>query len=145
MATLEEIFEQWSIDCRIDAINLGSAALEVPKLHNKYWQMLTRERMLMKKRQTELATLMLNKKAWLNGELTSDELKAFGWDIQLKKMLKAEQEDFLRADKDVIDMNLKIAMQQEKIDVLTDIIKMIHSRSFTISNAIKWAQFQSGG
>lgn len=103
------------------------------------------ERLLYKKQQTELSTLMTNKKAWLNGELTSDELKVFGWPIQLKKVLKSEQDEFLRADQDVINMNLKMALQQEKIEVLVDIIKSLHNRSFTIGNAIKWAQFQSGG
>jgi hypothetical protein len=143
--TLDDIFENWTVDSRIDSINLGNASLEVPKLHNKYWKILSHERLIFKKQQTELATLMLNKKAWLNGELTSDVLKGFGWDIQLKKMLKSEQDEFLRADQDVINMNLKMALQQEKIEVVTDIIKSLHNRSFMISNAVKWAQFQSGG
>ncbi len=143
--TLDEIFEQWGIDSRIDPIRLGDASLEVPKLHNKYWRMLSQERMLLKKYQADLAQLMVNKKAWLNGELTSDELKKFGWNIQLKKMLKSEQDEFLKGDQDIIQMNLKMALQQEKIEVLTDIIKSLHNRSFAISNAIKWAQFQSGG
>lgn len=143
--TLDEIFEQWSTDARIDSLRLGDASLEVPKLHHKYWRMLSNERMLYKKQQADYAQLMVNKKAWLNGELTSDELKQFGWDIQLKKMLKSEHEDFLKGDKDVINMTLKMALQQEKIEVLSDIIKSLHNRSFAISNAIKWAQFQSGG
>lgn len=143
--TLDEIFEQWTIDSKIDSINLGNASIEIPKLHNKYWKMLSHERLLLKKQQTDYATLMVNKKAWLNGELTSDQLKAFGWDVQLKKMLKSDQDDFLRADKDVINQNLRMAMQQEKIEVLTDIIKSLHNRSFMISNAIKFAIFQTGG
>lgn len=143
--TLDEIFEQWSVDARIDQIRLGDASLEVPKLHHKYWKMLSSERMLHKKQQMDLAQMMVNKKAWLNGELTSDELKKFGWPIQLKKMLKSEQEEFLRGDQDVINMNLRMALQQEKIEVLTDIIKSLHNRSFAIGNAIRWAQFQSGG
>lgn len=143
--TLDEIFDQWAVDSRIDSIRLGDASLDVPKLHHKYWKTLSAERMLYKKQQTDLAQLMVNKKAWLNGELTSDELKKFGWDIQLKKMLKSDQEEFLRGDQDVINMNLKMALQQEKIEVLMDIIKSLHNRSFAIGNAIKWAQFQSGG
>jgi len=142
---LDEIFDNWSIDSQIDRINLGNASLDVPKLHNKYWRILSAERMLLKKQESEFAELMVNKKAWLNGELTSDELKRFGWDIQLKKMLKSDQEDFLRGDREVIESRLKMALQQEKIEVLTDIIKSLHNRSFLIGNAIKFAIFQTGG
>ena len=141
---LDDIFDAWSVDSQIDSIRLGDASLQIPKLHHKYWRMLSNERLLYKKFQTEIAELMVEKKAWLNGELTSDELKAKGWPIQLKKLLKSEHDEFLRADKDVIELNLKAALQQEKIEVLTDIIKSLHNRTFVISNAIKWAQFQSG-
>lgn len=143
--TLDEIFDNWAADSRIDQLRLGEASTEIPKLHHKYWRILSTERLQYKKQQTQLAQLMTNKKAWLNGELTSDELKEFGWPIQLKKVLKSEQDEFLRGDQDVINMNLKMALQQEKIEVLVDIIKSLHNRSFTIGNAIKWAQFQSGG
>lgn len=143
--TLDEIFEQWSIDSRIDPLKLDTASLDIPKLHNKYWRYLSNERLIFRKQQTDLAQLMVNKKAWMNGELTSEELKKFGWNPQLKKVLKSEQDEVLKGDQDVINMNLKLALQQEKIEVLQDIIKSLHNRSFSIGNAIKWAQFQSGG
>ena len=143
--TLDEIFDNWTVDSQIDRLNLGNASLDVPKLHNKYWRFLSTERMRLKKQESEFAQLMNDKKAWVNGEMTSDQLKQLGWEINLKKMLKSEQEDFLRGDKDVIEARLKMALQQEKIEVLTDIIKSLHNRSFLIGNAIKFAVFQTGG
>lgn len=142
---LDEIFDHWSVDSQIDRLSLGNASLDVPKLHHKYWKILSNERMILKKQESEYAQLMVDKKSWLNGELTSDQLKSLGWDIQLKKMLKSDQDEFLRGDTNVIEAKLKMALQTEKIEVLTDIIKSLHNRSFLIGNAIKFAIFQTGG
>lgn len=142
--TIDEIFEHWNVDSIISRVDLAGAALDIPKLHNKYYRFFVNERLLLKKQEQDFAVLMLNKKAWCSGELTSSELKAFGWDVQLRKMLKSEAEDFLRADKDVIKTRLSMALQQEKIDALDSIIKMVSNRSFQISNAINFLKFQSG-
>lgn len=143
--TLDEIFEQWEGDAQVDRLQLGVASLNIPKLHHKYWRILSSERLILKKYESDLAALMVDKKSWLSGEMTSDELKERGWNVHLKKMLKTEQEEFLRADGDVVQLRLKIALQSEKVEVLTDIIKSIHNRSFIIGNAIKFAVFQTGG
>jgi hypothetical protein len=39
---------------------------------------------------------------------------------------------------------LKIAVQQEKVDVLESIIKSIKDRGFQIKNAIEWERFKVG-
>jgi hypothetical protein len=142
--TLDEIFEQWSNDARIDRLELGSAALDIPKLHHKYYRMLSNERLRLKKMEADFAELMQDKKAWCSGELTSEELKSRGWNQQLKKMLKSEVDEFLKADKDVIAFTLKMAMQKEKTEVLDSIIKTITNRSFHINNAISWEKFKAG-
>jgi len=41
-------------------------------------------------------------------------------------------------------MNLKIAYQQEKIDALESIIKMLHNRGFHIKSAIDFERFKVG-
>jgi hypothetical protein len=48
-------------------------------------------------------------------------------------------------DKDIIELSLKIGMQQEKVDFLADIIKTLHSRGYAIKNAIDFYRFQQGG
>ena len=45
--TLDEIFEEWSKDSQLDKAEIGNAALEIAKLHNKYYQFLSRERLLL--------------------------------------------------------------------------------------------------
>jgi hypothetical protein len=142
--TLDEIFEQWAVDAKVDRVELGDAALNIPKLHHKYYRMLSNERMLLRKMEADQAVLMQNKKSWVLGELTSDELKTLGWQPHLKKLLKSEIEEYLKADQDCINNFLRMALQREKIEVLDSIIKTIINRSFQISNAINWEKFKVG-
>ena len=142
--TLDDIFEQWGIDSRIDRLELGGAALDIPKLHHKYYRMLSNERLRLRKMETEYSVMQQTKRSWVTGELTSEELKVFGWQPHLKKILKGDIDEYLKSDKDVIEFTLRLAMQKEKIEVLDSIIKTITNRSFQISNAINWERFKIG-
>jgi undecaprenyl pyrophosphate synthase len=142
--TLDEIFELWGQDSHISKLELDNAALNIPKLHAKYYRILSQERLLLRKLESEADTLYNNKKLWLLNELASDELKALGWEPQLKKHVKSNVDETLKADKDCINMTLKVALQHEKVEALLDIIKSIHNRSFSISNAINFMKFQQG-
>jgi hypothetical protein len=51
---------------------------------------------------------------------------------------------YIEADQDIIKLNLRIAMQQEKVDALESIIRSINNRGFLIKNAIEFAKFQVG-
>jgi hypothetical protein len=142
--TLDEIFELWGGDSTISKLSLDSAALEIPKLHQKYYKILSQERMLLRRMESEADILYNNKKAWLLGELSSDELKSLGWEPQLKRHVKSGVDEQLKSDKECINMTLKVAYQNEKIEALLDIIKSIHNRSYQISNAIAFMKFQQG-
>jgi hypothetical protein len=48
------------------------------------------------------------------------------------------------ADTDMIELNLKMAYQQESVDVLDSIMKEINSRQWNIRNAIEWRKFENG-
>lgn len=144
MATLEQIFDEWSTDSIINRIDLAGAAIEIPKLHNKYYRMLSAERLRLKKMNSEMDQLIADKRDWLTGNLSKEELDQLGWQPFLRKLLKSEVDDFMKSDKDYIDANLKLATQQEKIEVLVDILKMIHNRSFQISNAVNFEKFRAG-
>jgi hypothetical protein len=142
--TLEEIFDTWMGDSKINPTELGDAALDIPKLHHKYFRMMSGERMVLRKLEADFNTLMYNKRQWANGDLTREELQALNWTPILKRMMKSEQEDFLRVDPDVVKATNRIALQKEKLEALDSIIKMINNRSFQISNAINWAKFKVG-
>jgi hypothetical protein len=69
-----------------------------------------------------------------------------GWKLPAKgRILKADVNNYLDSDKDIITMNLKLAYQMEKLELLESIIKTISNRGFQVRAAIDWAKFQTGG
>ena len=60
-------------------------------------------------------------------------------------ILKQEVQWYMDADKDIIDVSLKIGIQQEKIEMLTSIVQTLNNRGYQIKNAIDWLKFINGG
>jgi hypothetical protein len=59
-------------------------------------------------------------------------------------ILKGDIPMYLDADDDVINLSLRIGLQQEKVDLLDSIIKTIINRGFLIKSAIEWQKFTMG-
>lgn len=142
---IEEILDYWKDDSNIDNTELGGAALNIPKLHHKYYQILINERMILKKYETEFKKLKLDKYEFFT-QGPNEETKSKGWKLPPKGMiLKSDIPVYIDADQDIIDMNLKIALQSEKVGLLEDIIKSINTRNFVLKVALDWQKFINGG
>ena len=77
--------------------------------------------------------------------MTTEERLAAGLpDFLDKKILKSDVDRHIDRWPEIIQLNLKIAIQQDKIDFLKDINKMIHNRSFVVKDAISWILFTNG-
>lgn len=141
----EKIFEEWKIDSEIDRTELGDESLKIPKLHHKYYTMLVSEKMQLRKLEADMKVLRLEKHEFYSQGHTK-ETKDKGWELPARGMiLKADIPMYLDADKDVVDLSLKIGVQQEKVEFLESILKTIHTRNFIIKNAIEFARFTMGG
>jgi hypothetical protein len=142
---IDDIYTLWEKDSQIDPTQLSEESLKIPKLHHKYFQILTNERLLLKKYQTELNTLKLEKYEFYT-QVPSKETNEKGWTFPAKGMvLKQEVPIYLDGDKQIIDLSLKIGVQQEKVDLLESIIKSFTNRGFQIRAAIDWNKFTMGG
>lgn len=141
---LDEILDTWSEDCKIDRTELGEEALRLPKLHSKYLRVFTEERLTLRKMEEDRKQLVLTKHDYYRGVLPDEDLKALGWEPFRMTLLKSDIPMRMDADQDIIKMNLKIAMQQEKVDTLEAIIKSISNRGFLIKSAIDYEKFKVG-
>jgi hypothetical protein len=141
---LEDIYEEWKKDSDIDKTELGDEALKIPKLHHKYYQMFTHERLLLRKYEADFKNLKLSKYEFYTMGPT-EESRNKGWQLPARGMiLKSDLPMYMEADKDIIDMSLRIGMQQEKIELLESIIKSLVNRGFQIKSAIEWTKFTMG-
>lgn len=141
---LDEIYEQWGKDSEISIADLGNAALHVAKLHHKYYQMFSNERLVLRKLELEHKELRHQKFVFLTDGPTEEQINA-GWKLPPRgKILKTDVQSYMDADQDLIKSNLKLAYQKEKVDVLESIIKTIDRMGFNIKCAIDFERFKAG-
>lgn len=141
---LEEIHQLWADDCDINKMELGEESLKLPKLHSKYLNIMTTERMILKRLEEDRKELVKLKHDYYRGILPEEDLKENGWTPFQLSVLKSDIPMYLDADQDIIKLNLKIAAAQEKVDVLESIIRAITNRGYLIKNAIEWEKFKVG-
>ena len=126
---IEEIYELWAGDSEIDQTNVSSESANIPKIHNKYFRIYMEEGMKLKQFRAKYKQLKLLKEQYYKGELDITELQEHGWEPQPLKILRQDIPTYIDADKDIIDLSLKIGMQEEKVNYLEAIIKMISNRT----------------
>jgi len=141
---LEEIMDTWAEDCQVNRLELGEESLKLPKLHSKYLRIFTEERLMLRRLEGERKELILTKHDYYRGVMPEEDLRANGWEPFRLSVLKSDIPMYMEADQDIIKLNLRIAMQQEKVDALESIIRSINNRGFLIKNAIEFAKFQVG-
>ena len=142
---LEEIHELWSKDSEIDYTSIDREAVKTPKLHNKYYQIFSQERLALRKLETDYKQLYLLKHEYFTGALDQETLSEKNWQPNQRLILKADLDTHIEADKDIIALTLKIAYQKEKTLLLESIINTIQNRGFAIKNYIDWQRFTNGG
>lgn len=141
---LEDIFAEWEQDSHIDRSELGDEALRIPKLHHKYFKIFTNERLVLRKYESELKQLKLAKHEFFTMGPT-EETYALGWKLPPQgKILRSDVNNYIEADSDVVNLTLKIGIQQEKIGLLESIIKSFTNRGFNIKAAIDFEKFKVG-
>jgi N6-adenosine-specific RNA methylase IME4 len=51
---------------------------------------------------------------------------------------------YIDADDELIKLETRTAMLEEKVDVIVEIMKCIHKRGYDIKSAIEWRKFTNG-
>ena len=141
---LEEIHSEWAKDAKINPLDLSGESLNTPKLHGKYLKILSEERLRLKKLCANKSELILAKSEYFMGKMDKDELDRRGWQPFGLRLLKQDVNTYLDADRDFINANLLIGMQEEKVMVLDSILKTIANRGFFIKSYIDWKKFENG-
>jgi len=141
---LDDIMEMWSEDCNVNRLELGEESLKLPKLHSKYLRIFTEERLLLRRLEGERKELILLKHDYYRGVMPEEDLRSNGWEPFRLNVLKSDIPMYIEADQDIVKLNLRVAMQQEKVDALESIIRSINNRGYLIKNAIEFEKFKVG-
>ena len=140
----EEIQKLWTSDCPIDETELAQESVKIPQLHNKYLIFYSNEKLRFKTQRFEHSKLVKLKKEYYGGKMSQEELEAIDWEPFQHKLLKADVEQYVDADDNVIESKKILALQEEKVDYLEAIVKGLSTRGYLIKNAIDWKRFTEG-
>lgn len=142
--TLDQMMEEWRLDATVDSTELGIASLKIPELHSKYLKIYFDERRKLKALEFQSKDLSLKKYEYYNGKLSQEELDELNWEPFVKRLMKNEVDMYLDSDKDIIQNNIRIINQKEKLAFLEEVLKNVNQRNFQIKNAIEWKKFTQG-
>lgn len=141
---LDEIVLEWEKDSKIDQTELASESLKIPQLHSKYYKLYLAERLHLKKLRNDYKQLYKVKFEYYNGTISDEELNEYKWDPFALKVLKADIPVYMEADNDLINLQNKIDIQDEKVSFLESAIKSLTARGYNIKSAIDWIRFTQG-
>ena len=148
MNNLQQILEMWKTDSVIDEMNLDESSRDSAKLHGKYLEILSVNRMKLKKAELEFKVLLKDKWMHYNGKMSKEEIDEKGWDydpLNGLTVLKGDMDYYYDADPDIQALVAKIEYQETLVETLEEIMNNIRWRHSTIKNIIDWRRFTSGG
>ena len=140
----EEIQKLWTSDCNIDETELAQESVKIPQLHNKYLIFYSNEKLKFKELKYLFAGLIKRKRDYYSGRMSAEELEAADWEPFQYKLLKADVQEYIDADENVIESKKMLALQEEKVDYLEAVVKGLSTRGYLIKNAIDWKRFTEG-
>lgn len=141
MNKLEEIELMWKKDSQIDPDNLHEEALKIPQLHGKYYEIQNRVYGTKKKMEARYNQLLIEKTLYYSSKADPDVYKEKPFP---HKVLKNDIPLYLNSDKELIESKSKVDYCSYVLNYLSDILKMIHNRSFQIRDSIEWSKFIAG-
>ena len=80
MKTLEEVIENWQVDCQIPRNDLAETSRQTPALHAKYLAALSQTKLRLKQAEMQQKTLLMKKWKYYNGKMSQEEIEREGWE-----------------------------------------------------------------
>ena len=147
MNNLQEILEMWKKDSVIDELNLDESSRDSAKLHSKYLEILSVNRIKLKKAELDFKVLLKDKWLHYNGKMSKEVMDTKGWDYDPLgglTVLKGDMDYYYDSDPLIQKAQTKIEYLKEVVDTLKEILDNIKWRHQTIKNMIEWRKFTSG-
>jgi len=144
---LEKILAEWRSENTINEHHLDETSRDTPMLHGKYLQYLSTSKLMLKRAEFTQKVLLKQKWLYYNGKMSEEEIKESGWKLDPfdgMKILKGEMDYYYDADPEIQKSEEKIQYYKTVVETLQEIINNLNWRHQTISNMIKWKQFESG-
>lgn len=143
--TIDSLMNEWEKDSKIDESEPATELIRISMLHSKYLNILTYHRIMAIKSDADYKTMKSIKWSYYNGDLNNPEdLQKYGWEPQLKKIIRQDIPIYLDADAELNKLLSKKSFHTEIVEYCTSVLKELHSRTFQLKSWIEWQRFTSG-
>ena len=143
MKQLDDLLEMWRADSVIDRTEPGKALINIPQLHSKYLNILSRHRLLSKESEFKYNKMKKLKWEYYTGKLDKDQLEKYNWQ-PFPFVLKSDITTYLESDDDINKHIAQKVLHDEIVEVCSSILKELHSRTFQLRSFIDFEKFISG-
>lgn len=143
--TLEEIINEWVSDSDgFDVTDLSEESHKGIKFHAKYARYKSLESIVLRTMKIAYQKLKAEKEEFFQNP-SQEIIREKGWKVPPRgRILKADITTHLGSDPDMIKMEIALAKQEEKVELLKDILKQLNQRSYTIRNILDDRKFLNG-
>jgi hypothetical protein len=131
-------------DLPINDEKLDIESLSIPQLHGKYLNIYQDEKIVLHGLKIEYRKLKKLNWEYYTGKLDQETLKKYNWEQFDLKILRQDIDLYLEADDELIALEKKLLIQEEKVDYLQSVLKALNNRQFHIRDAISWRKFING-
>ena len=143
MKQLDDLLEMWRADSVIDRTEPGKALINIPQLHSKYLNILSRHRLLSKESEFKYNKMKKLKWEYYTGKLDKDQLEKHNWQ-PFPFVLKSDITTYVESDEDINRYIAQKILHDEIVDVCSSILKELNSRTFQLRDFIQWERFIQG-
>lgn len=143
MKQLDELLEMWRKDSVIDRTEPGKELTNIPQLHSKYLNILSKHRLLSKEAEFKYNKMRKIKWEYYTGKLSKEDLEKYGWD-PFPYTIKSELATYLDSDDDLNKHVASKMLHDEIVEVCQSILKELNSRTYQLRDFISWEKFING-
>ena len=143
MSKLDELLEMWAKDSVIDRTEPGKELTNIPQLHSKYLNILSRHRLLAKEAEFKYNRMKKVKWEYYTGKMDDESLKHHGWE-PFPFVLKSEITTYFDSDEDLNRLVASKMLHDEIVDVCQSILKELNNRTWELRSYIDWEKFVQG-
>ena len=140
---IEELKEMIDKDAAFlkEESHMDTSSLSIPELHAKYLSIIYDEKLALEYFKTEYKILKRDKWIYYTGKADPEVYAKTPFNLNI---LKTDVDKFLDADTDLNALHLKVRAQEEKLNLMTEIVRSIIGHSYQVKNAIDWKKFLNG-
>ena len=143
MTKIDDLLSEWATDSKIDRTEPGKALIDIPKLHSKYLNILSKNKLLCKESEFKYSKMKKIKWEYYTGKMGDDDLKKYGWNA-FPFTIKSEISIFMESDDDLNKLIASKMIYEEVVSCCELIMKELHSRTFQLKTFVDWEKFIQG-